>query len=106
MLIFRSMVRTVPDISTVGDGRIIRGTLRQGRDFTTQIPMKTWTCTGVPHCQHPAVIVLKMAWKWQEWLDSAERRNVTLSRTSELERADCELVHRLGIIWIAEWCTR
>ena len=36
----------------------------------------------------------------------AERRNAQLYRgTSELERADCELVHRLGIIWIAERCT-
>ena len=36
----------------------------------------------------PAVIVLK---------DGVE--------VARLERADCELVHRLGIIWIAERCT-
>ena len=35
----------------------------------------------------------------------AERRNAQLYRgTSELERADCELAHRLGTTWIAEWC--
>ena len=35
----------------------------------------------------------------------AERRNAQLYRgTSELERTDCELAHRLGTIWIAEWC--
>ena len=50
----------------------------------------------------PAVIVLKDG---VEVARTAERRNAQLYRgTSELERTDCELAHRLGTIWIAEWC--
>lgn len=55
----------------------------------------------------PAVIVLKDGVEVARTVGfQPKARNAQLYRgTSELERADCELVHRLGIIWIAEWCT-
>ena len=99
------LVRTVPDVST-SDGRIIRRNSPARQSFTNADSDENMGLAQEYRIVSiPAVIVLKMAWKWQERLDPAERRNAQLYRgTSELERTDCELAHRLGTIWIAEWC--
>ena len=51
----------------------------------------------------PAVIVLKDGVEVARTV-GFQPKDAMRRGTSELERTDCELAHRLGTIWIAEWC--